>query len=376
MSAAEAAPDAPLPANGPTDDLPRLFSCLAPYQRVLLAVSGGPDSTALMLLAQRWRAAIPQGPELFVATVDHGLRAEARIEAEAVARLAQYLGVPQTILTWPGALPAGGIQEAARDARYELLLGHARRIGAGAIATAHTCDDQAETVLFRLMRGSGLSGLAGIPARRDIGEMQLGEVHLVRPLLGVRKAELIDLCRREGVAFAEDPSNHNPRFARTQLRALLPLLAAEGLDAPRFSRLAARVARAEAALEVATDAAALEVCLSAGGERTPSQLRRALFTALPEEISLRLLGRAIESLAEGPVELAKLEALHGWIVALDKAARGARTLAGTLVRVERDVVLVRLAPARKTIFGPIDTNLRVPGMKVSPRHLGKGAGGT
>ena len=371
MSAAEAAPDAPLPASGLTDDLPRLFALLAGHKRVLLAVSGGPDSTALLLLAQRWRASIDQGPELFVASVDHGLRAEARAETEAVARLAGQLGLPHAILTWPGALPAGGIQEAARDARYELLLDHARQIGADAIATAHTCDDQAETVLFRLMRGSGLSGLAGIPARRDIGE-----VHLVRPLLGVRKAELIAVCEAGGVAFAQDPSNHNPRFARTRLRAMLPLLEAEGLDAPRFARLAARIARADAALEAATDAATADVCLSTGGEIALSQLRRAPFTALPEEISLRLLGRAIESLAESPVELAKLEALHSWIVALDKAARGARTLAGTLVRVERDVVLVRLAPARKTISVPIDANLRVPGVKVSPRHLGKGPGRT
>lgn len=371
MSAAEAAPDAHLPAGGPTDDLPRLFSTLAAHKRVLLAVSGGPDSTALMLLAQRWRASISKGPELFVASVDHGLRREARAETEGVARLAESLGLPHAILTWPGALPAGGIQEAARDVRYELLLDHARKIGADAIITAHTCDDQAETVLFRLMRGSGLSGLAGIPAQRDIGEM-----HLVRPLLGVRKAELIAVCRREGAAFAQDPSNHNPRFARTRLRAMLPLLEAEGLDAPRLARLAARVARAEAALEASTDAAALDVCLSAGSELTLLQLRRMPFAALPEEIGLRLLGRAIESIAEGPVELAKLEALHAWIIALDKVARGARTLAGTLVRIERDVVLIRPAPARRTISGPIDANLRVRGVKVSPRHLGKAAGRT
>lgn len=358
-------------ARGLTDDLPRLFAPLAGFKRVLLAVSGGPDSTALMLLAQSWRASAASGPELVIASVDHGLRAEARTEAEDVARLAGALGLPHAILTWPGALPAGGLQEAARHARYELLLDHARQIGADAIATAHTCDDQAETVLFRLMRGSGLSGLAGIPAQRDIGAMCL-----VRPLLGMRKAELVEVCRRAGVPFAQDPSNHNPRFARTRLRAMLPLLEAEGLDAPRFARLAARLARADAALEAATDAAARDVCLSAAGTMAPAQLRRARLTALPEEISLRLLGRAIESLAESPVELGKLEALHGWIRALDGAARGARTLAGTLVRVERDVVLVRTAPARKSISMQIDANLRVPGVKVSPRHLGKGPGRT
>ena len=375
MPAADAAPDNSAAAPGLTpelySDLPRIFVPLAGFRRVLLAVSGGPDSTALMLLARQWRSGLPQGPELFVASVDHGLRAEARAEVENVAALAHRLGLPHAILTWPGALPAGGLQEAARDARYELLLDHAGAIGADAIATAHTSDDQAETVLFRLMRGSGLSGLAGIPAQRAIGDCQL-----VRPLLGVRKADLVEICRRAGVAFAQDPSNHNPRFARTRLRAMLPLLEAEGLDAPRFARLAARLARADAALEAATDAAAATVCLTIGGQMAPAQLRRAPLTALPEEISLRLLGRAIGSLAEGPVELAKLEALSGWIRALDKAARGARTLAGTLVRVERDVVLVRPAPARKTISVQIDANLRVPGVKLRPRHLGKGAGRT
>nr|WP_250152672.1 tRNA lysidine(34) synthetase TilS [Ancylobacter radicis] len=316
-----------------------LFAPFARHAGVLLAVSGGPDSTALMLLAARWRRETGASTELAVATVDHGLRPEARVEAEAVAALAADLGLPHAILDLPRPLPASRLQEAARHARYEALLAHARILKAGAIATAHTRDDQAETVLFRLMRGSGLSGLAGMAAERP-----LHEVALLRPLLGCAKADLVALCRAAAIPFAEDPSNQNPRFARVRLRALMPLLAAEGLDSVRLSRLALRLSRADAALEAATREA---------GERLISKgetlrIDRAGLAALPEEIALRLLERAIGETGQGPVELAKLEALLGWITTLEPAASGARTLAGALVRVSPKRLSISRAPVRRT----------------------------
>nr|WP_281493715.1 tRNA lysidine(34) synthetase TilS [Ancylobacter koreensis] len=313
----------------------------------MLAVSGGPDSTALLLLAHRWRQAGGAATELYVATVDHGLRPTARAEAEAVGTLARELGLPHAILTLPAPLPKARLQEAARHARYEALAAHARAIGAGAIATAHTLDDQAETVLFRLLRGSGIAGLAGIPDERGLDEGGPGGIRLIRPLLGWPKAALIEECRRAGASFAEDPSNRDPRFARTRLRALLPSLAAEGLDAGALARLAARMARAEAALEAAVDAA--QARLLAEGQGMAGRLRfpRAGLTALPAEIGLRLLGRAVESVGEGPVELGKLEALAGWLAALRPEDTGARTLAGALMRVNRHAVTVAPAPARR-----------------------------
>lgn len=334
----------PAPSDPTAADLAELFAPFAGHARVLLAVSGGPDSTALMLLAHDWQARYGAVTRLHIATVDHGLRVRSRAEAEAVGAVAQGLGLPHAILDLPAPLPGTRLQEAARHARYEALAAHAEAIGATALATAHTSDDQAETVLFRLIRGSGIGGLAGIPARRGLGALTL-----LRPLLGRSKAELVALCRRAGVGFAEDPSNSDPRFARARLRALLPSLAAEGCDAAVLTRLARRMARAEAALEAATDAAAAALWPAKEPEGGAVRLARAGLAALPEEIALRLIGRAVASVAEGPVELGKLEALAGWIAALGTQEHGARTLAGALVRVNRRAVTVTPAPKRRPV---------------------------
>lgn len=335
MPGAEPAPDLHRLSEA---DLATFFAPFARHKRVLLAVSGGPDSTALLLLARRWGLAAGAATELHVATVDHGLRAESRAEAEAVGALAARLSLSHVVLTLPVPLPKARLQEAARDARYEALVSHARALGAGAVATAHTLDDQAETVLFRLIRGSGIAGLSGMAAERE-----LADIRLLRPLLGLPKAMLVGVCRQAGVAFVEDPSNRNPRFARVRLRTLLPELAAEGLDAPSLARLAQRMARAEAALEAATDGAQAQ--LWPAGE--PFHIRRDAFAQLPDEIGLRLLGRAVSAAGEGVVELGKLEVLHGWIAALGAEGHGARTLAGAVVRVNQRALLVGPAPARR-----------------------------
>ena len=129
---------------------------------LVLAVSGGPDSTALLVLAARWRAALRAGPELLAVTVDHGLRASSAREARAVKRVAARLGVRHRTLKWTGRKPATGLQEVARTVRYRLLAAAARGAGAAHILTGHTLDDQAETVLLRMARGSGPSGLCAM----------------------------------------------------------------------------------------------------------------------------------------------------------------------------------------------------------------------
>jgi tRNA(Ile)-lysidine synthase len=216
-------------------------------QRLLVAVSGGPDSMALMSLLSRWAGSDrPCRPSLQVATVDHGLRAASAGEAVMVAREAARLGLPHSVLRWKGPKPETGIQEAARRARYTLLASEAQRIGAGCIATAHTMDDQAETVLMRFLRGSGPAGLAGM-AR----QVHRGGITHWRPLLGLGKARLIATCHMSGLPFIEDPSNSDAAYARTRLRALMTQLAAEGLGAERLARLATRQARANLALDAA-----------------------------------------------------------------------------------------------------------------------------
>ncbi len=259
-----------------------------PREAVLLAVSGGPDSMALMGLAAAVAASDP-GPALAVATVDHGLRAGSRAEAEAVAAAAGALGLAGHLLTWDGPKPATRLQERARHHRYALLVACARRIGATHLVTAHTRDDQAETVLFRMMRGSGLAGLAGMAPARD----RDGIVHL-RPFLDVPKARLVATCRARGWRFVEDPANGDPRFARARLRRLMPALAAEGLDAARFATLARRMGEAEEAL--------------GGQPGAPSRMPRggrarsmpARLLAEPAAVRHRGLDLLLEALAAAP----------------------------------------------------------------------------
>jgi tRNA(Ile)-lysidine synthase len=325
-----------------------LFHDLEALPAVLLAVSGGPDSTALMLLAARWRAGLARGPRLIAATVDHGLRAEAAAEARAVAKLARTLGIAHRTLRWTGKKPATGLQEAARAARYGLLAKAAREAGASAIVTAHTLDDQAETVLIRMTRGSGLTGLAAIRQTARVPGGANG-LTLVRPLLSLPKSRLIATLRAENIPFAEDPSNRDPRFTRARLRGLMPPLAEEGLDARRLALLAERLARADAALdEIANRTYACFAESEAGGQIA---LPRGDFTALPVEIRLRLLARAIGEMGhEGPVELGKLEALEAALAEADAAQtkRFRRTLAGAIVTLSHESVTVEPAPARRS----------------------------
>ncbi len=232
-----------------------LFSDLGHLPALVLAVSGGPDSTALMVLAARWRQSLKVKPALIAVTVDHGLRAQSRGEAAAVGRLARKLGLAHRTLRWTGAKPNTGLQQAARAARYRLLADAARKLGAAHILTAHTLDDQAETVLIRMSRGSGVTGLAAMTRLSALPASGQSALKLVRPLLDIPKARLIATLRAAKIPFADDPSNRDPRFTRARLRGLMPELAREGLDARRLALLALRLKRADMAIEAVVDRA-------------------------------------------------------------------------------------------------------------------------
>jgi len=333
--------------NGPIGrgELDALFQDFSGYTRILLAVSGGPDSTALMCLAARWRDKKKNAPVLAAATVDHGLRKESKAEAASVAKLARRLKIPHHILSWRGKKPKSGLQEAARAARYDLLVSLAREIKADAIVTAHTRDDQAETVLHRIGRGSGVTGLSGI---RPKSERE--GIAILRPLLGVPKTRCEATLRKEKVSYAVDPTNRDPNYLRPRLRALAPLLAKEGIDAERLALLARRVARAEAAIEAAVAEALPQARIRADENLIEEYDTRALF-ALPDEIALRLVARAVSRLGhEGPAELGKLETLY---VALQDARRRnlplRRTLAGALVELSEARLKVEPAPPRRRL---------------------------
>jgi tRNA(Ile)-lysidine synthase len=219
-----------------------LFAGFETLSGLLLAVSGGPDSAALMRLAAHWRHRA--GVQLAVATVDHGLRADSQVEARTVGEWAAALGLPHAVLYWRGEKPVRAIQEKARDARYALLFAHARALGAEAVATAHHADDQWETIVFRLARGSGVGGLAGM-ARDQI----FPDGRLIRPLLGLPKQALVDYCRAQGQGFFEDPANGDQAYARARLRALGGPLRELGFDRDKAARLAQRARKAEEALD-------------------------------------------------------------------------------------------------------------------------------
>jgi tRNA(Ile)-lysidine synthase len=338
-----------------------LFADLIDQSALVLAVSGGPDSTALMVLAARWRKRHRRAPKLVAVTVDHGLRPEARREAAAVKRLAARLGVAHRTLRWAGAKPTTGLQQKARDARYRLIAAAAGRARATCVLTAHTMDDQAETVLIRMSRASGLTGLAGMARVRPLflpaPRMRAGTRHpepaasvfLVRPFLDIPKSRLVATLRAAEIPCADDPSNRDPRFTRARMRGLMPALAREGLDAQRFALLARRIRRAEAAIEVAVAAAASALSAAPWSARGPIAFEAGRFADLPAEMALRLLGRAITRVGdEGPVELGKLESLvDALAAALAGSVRFRRTLAGALVTLWRDRLTIERAPPRR-----------------------------
>src|SRR6202163_4423936 len=228
----------------------RLFADWKAVPAIVLAVSGGPDSIALMWLAARWRRALARGPRLIAVTVDHGWRSEAPAEAREVKRLARSLDLPHRTLRWTGAKPRTGLPAAARAARYRLLAQVARASGATHVLTAHTRDDQAETLLMRMLRGSGIAGLAAM-AR----ESERDGLLLARPFLNVSKSQLIATLKKAKLDFADDPSNRDTNFTRPRIREVMPVLAAEGGNARSLARLASRMARANQAVEVLVDGA-------------------------------------------------------------------------------------------------------------------------
>ncbi len=319
-----------------------IFAPLADASVLLLAVSGGPDSTALLLMAASWARGRDGRPRLEAATVDHGLRAGSAEEARAVGELCEKLGVPHRILEWRGAKPKSRIQERARDARYALLGQCASALGADFVVTGHHLDDQAETTLFRLLRGSGIGGLramAGRSTRKDVA--------IARPLLGFAKRELIAFCQAEGVAFARDPSNDDPRYARTRLRALSAALAAEGLDAPALARLARRAGDVEDALRRQTEAAEARLRLIETGACAAS-----LLLAEPTEIVQRLLTAAIARVGgkdASRVGLEKIETLAaGLRAAWSAGKRFSANVAGARLRCDaKGSVRIEPEPARR-----------------------------
>ena len=196
----------------PDEAIKNFLKCLPDPCRLLVAFSGGGDSTGLLAALADARSSHPGQLALHAATIDHGLRAGSAEEAQAAARTSRKLGVPHTVLEWRGEKPATGIQAAARAARYRLLAAEARRIGADLVVTGHTFDDQLETVAMRRLRDP--SGEVGMDERVLVER----SVWLVRPFLAIRRRAIRDYLEKRRLSWSEDPSNDNPAFERVRIR--------------------------------------------------------------------------------------------------------------------------------------------------------------
>jgi tRNA(Ile)-lysidine synthase len=261
-----------------------------------VALSGGGDSLALMHLLADWAKAQGVAPPVAL-IVDHALRPESAAEARKAAAFARKAGLTAHILTRKGPALQSGIEAAARDARYGLMGGWLRRHGIGTLYVGHTLDDQAETFLLRLGRGSGLDGLSAMRIQAPFPLADFADLNLARPLLGFPRIGLRDFLKRRGKVWLEDPMNSETRFARSRIRGLMPALEAAGLSPARIADAANHLARARAALELATEAVLARAAKPAGDRML---LDAKALMAAPREVGLRALAALLMGVSGEP----------------------------------------------------------------------------
>ncbi len=300
----------------PASDLERLFEPLTSCEHVALAVSGGSDSVALLRLAARWNG----GPKLSVLTVDHGLRAEAALEAARVAAWANELGLPAHVLTLPPHKPQAAIQAAARQARYRRMAEWCAANRAQGVVTAHTLDDQAETLLMRLARGSGVDGLSAMAAHTVLHGMRV-----FRPLLDISRERLKAMLDAVGQEFIDDPSNSDTAFERVRLRKAQSSFRALGLTPEALALSAKRLGRARRALDEA--AAALEAYCVAYQPEGHAVIDAKSYLDAPEEMQIRVLLRVL-AIAGGPAPQPQLAAVERAVAWMAAGTGASRTLGG------------------------------------------------
>ena len=314
-----------------------MAECAAPWPAAV-AVSGGSDSLALMLLLAGWAKARAL-PLPLVVSVDHGLRQEAAGEARQVVRWAKACGLIGHVLASKTAPPLADIEAAARQLRYRLIGDFAVQKKLNAIYVAHTRDDQAETFLLRLARGSGVDGLAGMRALAPYPLAEFGPLALVRPLLGFERHALRAMLVEQGQPWIDDPMNGDARFARVRIRQAWPQLAPLGLTPARLAETAVHLGRARQALETTAAAVLARACRPCqnGLAVDPAALKGA-----PPELGLRTLASILMLVSHNPYR-PRFERLSALFTAVTEGALGGgRTLHGC-----------RIAPAPKAerVFG-------------------------
>ena len=287
-----------------------------PGERLGLAVSGGPDSLALLLLASVTRPGLIEA-----ATVDHDLRAESRAEAELVAGICSGLGVPHRILAvaWREK-PVSAIQEQARDGRYELIAGWLRERGLAAVCTGHHRDDQAETLLMRLARGSGVRGLAAM--RPSVPLPATPDLKLLRPLLDWSRDDLAAVCVAAGLTPVADPSNDDENFERVRVRKMLA--SQDWLAGEALARSAQALGSADEAIDWAIGREWSDTVETAGG----AVIYRP--DSAPAEIRRRIIARIISSLATEGTDTLRGREVDQMLANLQSG--GTSTLRGVVAR--------------------------------------------
>ncbi len=331
--------------------------------RFAIAVSGGRDSMALAALAALYSE--KAGAEVLALTVDHGLRAGSAEEAQDVAGWCEALGLAHETLLWEGKKPTSGVQAAARHSRYRLLAEACEARGVDALLTAHTADDQAETVLMRLARGGGVRGLSGMAAETLIAAGGGAPIRLLRPLLNFSRARMTATVEAAGVLFIDDPSNEDTGFERIRMRKLLAELEAQGdltkdalvQTAVKMQKTRALLEERELALFERADGAFFEW----GGARLDMQ--RTL-PELTDPAIGSLTTRILQAVAGAPHradEEAASAALH------DVIHTGAATLGGVLMKLRKDQIWFVREPA--AVFGregvaPLAPKMLEPGARL------------
>lgn len=265
-----------------------------PKTGLAIAISGGPDSMALAWLLAQWAAQEKPKIQLHALIVDHGLRAESAREAAQVKKTLSGMKMfhAVSILKWAGKKPQTKLMEQARQARYRLMAAYCKKHGIKHLFLAHHQDDQAETFLLRLCKGSGLDGLTAMRKLQDFN----GEFKLIRPVLDIPKARLVALCRKQKIAFVKDPSNRNAEFARPRLRKAQKVLAAEGLSSPLLARTAGRLESVREAIDFFADKAFKSSALKIDTRKIVMNKEGLL--AEPFEVTLRVVLKAVDILVD------------------------------------------------------------------------------
>lgn len=323
------------------DGKPPLFTAAGDaFQRLLgtaehigVAVSGGGDSMALLAMLHQWSAS--RHGRIHAATVDHGLRPEARAEAEMVARWCSERGIAHTILTVTGLEGPGNLQAKARTARYEALSAWAADIDAHMqVATGHTMDDQAETVLLRLARGSGAEGLSGMDECLD-----WKGVAWRRPFLTFRRQDLRDWLQSEGVPWIEDPSNEDMAFDRIKARKALEGLAPLGITAEGLAATADRLRRQCEVLKADADLLKNSALLS-DPTRPLAEIDRARLRGAHPDTAMRFLAETIRRIGRRDYR-PRFRALEPLYERLVRKSCFRATLGLCLIEADTDIITVR-----------------------------------